>query len=161
VPMDCARHHACDPVILFYFFTSTRLARARAKFGIAPPAIAGHPDFERVFRVQINRLEWLPIFLPSLWLFAIYVSDARRAVCGPVWIIGRIVYMFGYEQAGGQAPHRLPCAVARLQCAAVRIAGCDAVGIGAWVTRVIAKSVATKQSSSVFAWLWLASLRSQ
>jgi glutathione S-transferase len=85
--------------ILFYFFTSTRVARARAKFKIMPPKIAGHPDFERVFRVQMNTLEWLPIFLPSLWLFAIYVSDLWAALCGLVWIAGRIAYMIGYEQA--------------------------------------------------------------
>jgi glutathione S-transferase len=85
--------------ILFYFFTSTRVARARAKFKIMPPAITGHPDFERVFRVQMNTLEWLPILLPSLWLFAIYVSDLWAALCGLVWIAGRIAYMIGYEQA--------------------------------------------------------------
>ena len=102
--------------ILFYFFTSARVARARAKYKIAPPAIAGDPDFERVFRVHMNTLEWLPIFLPSLWLFAIYISDVWAAVCGLVWIAGRVVYMIGYEQA---APKRspgfliqfLPCAV--------------------------------------------------
>ena len=85
--------------ILFYVFTSTRVARARAKFKIMPPAIAGHPDFERVFRVQMNTLEWMPIFLPSLWLFAIYISDPIAAVIGLVWIAGRILYMTGYSQA--------------------------------------------------------------
>ena len=63
------------------------------------PAISGNPDFERVFRVQMNTLEWLPIFLPSLWLFAIYVSDAIAAVLGLVWIAGRILYMIGYAEA--------------------------------------------------------------
>ena len=61
--------------ILFYFFTSVRVARARAAFGVKAPAISGDPDFERVFRVQMNTLEWMPIYLPSLWLFAIYTSD--------------------------------------------------------------------------------------
>jgi hypothetical protein len=54
--------------VLFYFFTSTRVARARVAYGVKLPAISGNPDFERVFRVQMNTLEWLPIFLPSLWL---------------------------------------------------------------------------------------------
>ena len=85
--------------ILFYFFTSTRVAKARAKFGIKAPVISGNPDFERVFRVQMNTLEWLPIFLPSLWLFAIYISDPIAAVLGLVWIAGRILYMTGYSQA--------------------------------------------------------------
>ena len=66
------------------------------------PAISGNPDFERVFRVQMNTLEWLPIFLPSLWLFAIYVSDWIAALIGLVWIAGRIVYLVGYAQAAAK-----------------------------------------------------------
>jgi len=88
--------------ILFYFFTSVRVARARVVYGVRLPAISGHPDFERVFRVQMNTLEWLPIFLPSLWLFAIYVSDLWAALCGLVWIAGRIAYLIGYEQAAAK-----------------------------------------------------------
>ncbi len=85
--------------IALYFFTSIRVAKARAAFGIKAPAITGHPDFERVFRVQMNTLEWMPIFLPSLWLFAIYLSDPGAAAIGLVWIAGRILYMTGYSQA--------------------------------------------------------------
>jgi glutathione S-transferase len=85
--------------VALYFFTSIRVAKARAAFGIKAPAISGNPDFERVFRVQMNTLEWMPIFLPSLWLFAIYISDPAAAVIGLVWIAGRILYMTGYSQA--------------------------------------------------------------
>jgi glutathione S-transferase len=85
--------------LLFYFFTGLRVGGARAKFGVKAPATTGHPDFERVFRVQMNTLEWLPIFLPSLWLFAIYVSDAGAALLGLVWIAGRALYMADYGQA--------------------------------------------------------------
>ena len=85
--------------IALYFYTSILVARARVKFGIKAPAITGNDDFERVFRVQMNTLEWLPIFLPSLWLFAIYISDPIAAAIGVVWIAGRILYMTGYSQA--------------------------------------------------------------
>jgi len=85
--------------ILFYFFTSLQVGKARAKFGIKAPATTGNPGFERVFRVQMNTLEWLPFFLPALWLFAIYISDPIAAVLGLVWIVGRILYMTGYSQA--------------------------------------------------------------
>ncbi|MCA1451672.1 MAPEG family protein [Bradyrhizobium sp. BRP22] len=85
--------------IAFYFFTSATVARARHTFGVKLPAITGHPDFERIFRVQMNTLEWMPIFLPSLWLFAFYVSDAIAAALGVIWIIGRIIYFIGYRQA--------------------------------------------------------------
>jgi len=85
--------------VALYFITSIRVAKARQAFGIKAPAITGHPDFERVFRVQMNTLEWMPIFLPSLWLFAIYLSDPVAAAIGLVWIAGRILYMTGYSQA--------------------------------------------------------------
>ena len=88
--------------ILFYFFTSVQVAKARVKFGVKVPAITGHPDFERVFRVQMNTLEWMPIFLPSLWLFAVYVSDPGAAVLGLIWIAGRALYMTGYAQAAAK-----------------------------------------------------------
>jgi glutathione S-transferase len=85
--------------ILFYFFTSFRVGKARATFGVKAPAISGNPDFERVFRVQMNTLEWMPIFLPLLWLFAIYISDTIAALVGLVWIVGRVLYMTGYSKA--------------------------------------------------------------
>src|ERR1700742_4308995 len=85
--------------ILFYFLTTIQVSRARVVYGVKLPAISGNPDFERVFRVQMNTLEWLPILLPSLWLFAIYVSDLYAALLGLVWIAGRILYMTGYEKA--------------------------------------------------------------
>jgi glutathione S-transferase len=84
--------------ILFYFYTSILVSKARGKFGVKLPAISGHPDFERVFRVQMNTLEWMPIFLPSLWLFAIYISDGIAAALGTVWIIGRVLYAIGYSK---------------------------------------------------------------
>ena len=85
--------------VVLYFYTGLLVARARAKFSVIAPATTGHPDFDRVFRVQMNTLEWMPIFLPLLWLFALYVSDLGAAVLGLVWIAGRIVYIRGYTQA--------------------------------------------------------------
>lgn len=88
--------------ILFFFFTSVNVSRSRTRTGVKVPAMSGHPDFERAFRIQMNTLEWMPIFLPSLWLFAIYISDAIAAGIGAVWIIGRIVYFIGYSQAAAK-----------------------------------------------------------
>jgi glutathione S-transferase len=48
----------------------------------------------------MNTLEWLPLFLVSLWLFALsWGSDMIAAGIGLVWIIGRIIYMTGYTKA--------------------------------------------------------------
>jgi glutathione S-transferase len=88
--------------IALYFFTSVQVSKARVAFGIKAPATSGNPDFERAFRVQMNTLEWMPIFLPSLWLFAVYISDGVAAAVGLVWIAGRVLYINGYSQAAAK-----------------------------------------------------------
>jgi uncharacterized membrane protein YecN with MAPEG domain len=88
--------------ILVYLATLVQVSRARVAFGVKAPATTGHPDFERVFRIQMNTLEWMPIVLPSLWLFAIYIGDAAAAAIGAVWIIGRVVYFIGYSKAAAK-----------------------------------------------------------
>lgn len=88
--------------LMFYFYTTLQVSRARMLYGVKAPAISGNADFERVFRVQANTLEWLPIFLPSLWLFAYYLSDAFAAGLGALWIVGRIIYMIGYSDAASK-----------------------------------------------------------
>ena len=85
--------------VFLYFWTGLMVAKARQKFGVMLPATTGHADFERVFRVQQNTLEWMPIFLPLLWLFALYVSDWGAAILGLVWIGGRIIFIRGYAEA--------------------------------------------------------------
>ena len=92
-------------VVLFYFFIATRVPLARRKYNVQLPAINGHPDFERVFRVHQNTLEWMPIFLPSLWLCAIYLTDVGAAVLGVIWIVGRFIYYIGYAR---EVQRRLP-----------------------------------------------------
>ena len=85
-----------------YFYTGLAVGRARARTGIKAPATTGNPDFERVFRVQMNTLEWMPIFLPALWLCAYYTGDKWAAIGGVVWIVGRLLYAIGYAQAANK-----------------------------------------------------------
>ena len=66
------------------------------------PATTGNEDFERLFRAHANTGEWLLIFLPSMWIFAIYVSDLGAAAVGLVWIVARILYALGYAKEAGQ-----------------------------------------------------------
>jgi uncharacterized membrane protein YecN with MAPEG domain len=82
--------------LILYFWMGLRVAGARRSSGIEAPAMVGDPLLERHLRVQGNTLEWLPIFLPSLWLFAFYWDDGLAAAIGAVWIVGRIVYALGY-----------------------------------------------------------------
>lgn len=85
--------------VAVYVFTMSRVARARGQFKIAAPATGGHPDFERIFRVQQNTLEQMAMFFPVLWLFAAIWSDVSAAVIGAIWPIGRVIYALGYYQA--------------------------------------------------------------
>ena len=85
--------------ILTYFWISFQTALARRKTGIQAPAMIGDPVLERAVRAHYNTLEWLPIFLPSLWLFAIYWNELVAAGLGVVWIVGRIIYATGYMAA--------------------------------------------------------------
>jgi glutathione S-transferase len=86
--------------LLFYFWTGLSVGMARGKSGIDAPAMTGHPVLERAVRVHMNTLEWLPIFLVSLWLFATFVTAPwgryAAAGLGVVWIVGRYLYMTGY-----------------------------------------------------------------
>lgn len=82
--------------LLVYVWMILRIGGARRRSGIDAPAMTGDPELERHIRVQANTVEWLVIYLPSLWLFAIYWNDLFAAAAGVVWIIGRILYALGY-----------------------------------------------------------------
>jgi glutathione S-transferase len=88
--------------LLLYAYMGIQVGAARQKYGVKAPAIAGNPDFERVFRVQMNTLEWLPIFLSALWICSAYWDARVVAGLGLVWIIGRVMYMQGYTKAADQ-----------------------------------------------------------
>ena len=84
--------------LLLYFYMGLRVAAARGKHGVVAPAVTGSPEFERAYRVQMNTLEWLALFLPSLWLFAAYWNQVLAAGLGLVWILGRVLYMTSYTK---------------------------------------------------------------
>jgi uncharacterized membrane protein YecN with MAPEG domain len=85
--------------LTLYFVLVANVGRARMQYKVAPPAMTGDPGFERALRVQQNTLEQLVIFLPILWLFCQFVSPIWGSALGGVWIVGRILYAWGYYQA--------------------------------------------------------------
>jgi len=90
---------------LVYFWMATQVAGTRRKTGVLAPVMTGDARLERTIRAHTNTLEWMPIFLPGLWLFAIYWGDLPAAVIGAVWILGRIIYFQGYvADAAKRAP---------------------------------------------------------
>ncbi len=82
--------------LLAYVWMIVQVGLARRKCGINAPAMTGDPSLERAVRVQSNTLEWLPIFLVSLWLSATYWNELVATGVGMIWIIGRLVYSAGY-----------------------------------------------------------------
>jgi len=75
--------------LIEFFAFGLAVARARATYKVPPPATTGHEVFERYFRVQMNTLEQLVIFVPSIVLFGWYVS---------AWLAA-ILYFRGYVRA--------------------------------------------------------------
>lgn len=106
--------------LLTYFWMGLQVPRARAKCGIGAPAMTGDPLLERTIRAHYNTLEWLPIFLVSLWMFAVYWNELVAAAVGVVWILGRIVYALGYYAA---AERREPGFLIQALAAAVLLFG--------------------------------------
>jgi glutathione S-transferase len=85
--------------LLLYMGFCMAAAQARGKYAIKAPAVTGHENFERVYRVQMNTAEQMVFFLPALWLCAVLLSDIGAAVGGLVWVIGRAVYAASYLEA--------------------------------------------------------------
>ena len=69
---------------------------ARGRYKIKAPATTGPEGFERAFRVQMNTLENVVIFLPAMWLAALYFSPRIASVIGAVWVMARIWYAVAY-----------------------------------------------------------------
>jgi glutathione S-transferase len=82
--------------LLQFWWFGWQVGVARGKYNIAAPAVSGNEMFERVFRVHANTLEQLITFLPSLWIFAYFISPIWAAALGVVFIIGRALYARTY-----------------------------------------------------------------
>jgi glutathione S-transferase len=82
--------------VLQFFFFATLVSRARTRYGVVAPAVSGHETFERYFRVQMNTLELLVMFLPALWLASLYVAPIWPVLLGVLYLCGRLLYLRGY-----------------------------------------------------------------
>jgi glutathione S-transferase len=86
--------------VLVYQYHTFQVGKARGRLGIKPPATTGNPEFERYFRVQMNTLEQIVMFLPAMWVFAAFVSPKGALAASAAWTFARVCY--------GQAYYRDP-----------------------------------------------------
>ena len=84
--------------LLVYLWTVMGVVRARGRSGLKAPAVTGDPDFERHFRIQQNTMEQLVLFLPSLWVFSLEVSQLWAGIIGLIFVIGRVIYVATYAR---------------------------------------------------------------
>jgi glutathione S-transferase len=82
--------------LLEFFVFLMAVGRARGTYQVPAPATSGNEVFERYFRVQMNTIEQLVIFVPSILLFARYVHPLIAAALGLVFVLGRWLYFKGY-----------------------------------------------------------------
>jgi glutathione S-transferase len=85
--------------LLMYIWVFAKVGKARGVHNVPAPSTDGPTEFLVAMRVQANTVEQLILFLPLLWMCAMYMSDLYAAGFGAVWVIGRIVYALGYYQA--------------------------------------------------------------
>lgn len=83
-------------VLLQYTLFGIQVASVRGKHGLQAPAMSGHPEYDRMFRVHYNTMEQLILFLPALWMFGALVKPLWGAGFGAVFLIGRFVYRAEY-----------------------------------------------------------------
>ena len=79
----------------FVFFCFA-VGKARGTYKVSAPATTGNEMFERYFRVQMNTLELLVVFVPSILLFGQYLGSYVAVALGVVYLIGRLIYFTSY-----------------------------------------------------------------
>ena len=88
--------------VLITIGLSIMVSRVRTRAGIQPPAMTGSPEVERALRIHGNTIEQIVVFLPALWLAALYFQGWVPPIIGLIWCLGRIVYAVGYMAAANK-----------------------------------------------------------
>ena len=86
-------------VLLQYLWFGWLVGKLRAAHGIRGPATMGHPEFERMFRVQQNTLENMVVLVPAMMICAHEFDSRVAAACGLLFMVGREVYRREYMSA--------------------------------------------------------------
>ena len=94
-------------LVILGWLLANRVSNARLDFSQSDqPSVTQHsveiysdPKFMIAFRNQMNLLEHLILFMPTLWIFAVGVSDGLAAIVGLGYFIGRVLYARSYPHS--------------------------------------------------------------
>ena len=94
-------------LVLLGVLLAKRVSTARLDFSQSDqPSVTQHsveiysdPKFMIAFRNQMNLIEHLILFMPTLWIFAVGVSDGLAAIVGLGYFIGRVLYARSYPHS--------------------------------------------------------------
>ena len=94
-------------LVILGWLLANRVSHARLDFSQSDePSVTQHsveiysdPKFMIAFRNQMNLLEHLILFMPTLWIFAFGVSDGLAAIVGLGYFIGRLLYARSYPHS--------------------------------------------------------------
>ncbi|MEJ2577221.1 MAG: MAPEG family protein [Gammaproteobacteria bacterium] len=81
-----------------YLFFVFRVGAGRVRYGVSAPKTTGDERWERLYRVQMNTLEQLIVFVPAMMLFASYVSAQWAWLPGVAFLAGRQLYAWEYTR---------------------------------------------------------------
>jgi hypothetical protein len=82
--------------LLQYTIFIFMVGRARGRFGVSAPAVTGHEEFERYYRVQMNTVEMLVALIPALGIGAMVLSNEFASAMGAIYLVGRQLYFMSY-----------------------------------------------------------------
>ncbi|XP_075716033.1 leukotriene C4 synthase-like [Rhinoderma darwinii] len=83
--------------VLEQAYFALQVIAVRRKYSVSPPNTLGPPEFERVYRAQVNCTEYFPLFLAVLWLSGIFFHQGTAAACGILYLFARYRYFKGYS----------------------------------------------------------------
>lgn len=97
--------------LLEYMGFGAMVAKARGTYGVKAPATTGNEIFERYFRVQMNSLESLIIFIPAMVAPATFTRKPRRPSVSSMSLAASFISRLTSEIRAPAllAPCSLPC----------------------------------------------------
>ena len=84
-----------------YVFFAIMVGSGRKKYNVPAPAVSGHPEFEKLYRIQGNTLELLIVLIPTLYISFQYLPHLFAELSGLSFLLGRMIYWLYYSKSIG------------------------------------------------------------